>query len=830
MAASFTRTLTQAARSLRKSPAFAATTVGTIALGIGATTAIFSVLHTVLLRRLPYADPGRLVLVQSDMVSRHVLDFPMPPGDFADLKEQGTLFQDVAAVATFQGPLVGDGGEPEQVNVAPATTNLFSLLGARTVLGRGFLESDGTPLPPPPNLPAGAAAAPAPAPPPATAVLSYAFWQRRYGGDRNIIGRTIQLAGGPAEVVGVLEPGFELLFPPRLNVVTRPDVFVALRIDFASASRINVFLRFVGRLQPGVTVAQAQSQVDGIVRDLRQRFPIKETAGVRWRVEPMQDYLVADVKASIFALMGAVAFVLLIACANVGNLMLVRASVRQHELSVRAALGASRGELIRQTFGESVVVAGVGAVLGVGLAFVGLAVLRAIAPPSLPRIDVVQIDPAVLGFTALAAAASAALFGLVPAVRASRPDAASALRAAGRTAGLAGGRRLRNAVVVVEVALSFVLLVGTGLMIRSFVALNRVNPGFDPAGVLTFVLQPTARNNPDQRAALARDVRERLASLPGVTAVSAATPLPLSGAQANARWGTDEAAADPAKFQQADIHVVLPGYFAAMRTRLLEGRTFTEADNAPDRNVVIIDQLLARQAFPRQSAVGQRLLVRARGDQPEWLNVIGVVEHERHASLARPGPVGMFLADGYFGHGVANTWIIRTNRDPAGLSSAARRALHEAAPTAVVAQVQPYAALLETAMAPTRFALLLIGVFGGIAAVLAAVGLYGVLSTAVRQRTAEIGIRMTFGAQRANIFQLILGQGLRLGVVGIVCGLAAAFFLTPVLGSLLVGVRPTDPVTYAGIAAFFVAVAAVACVAPARRAAGLDPNAALREE
>ena len=528
--------------------------------------------------------------------------------------------------------------------------------------------------------------------------------------------------------------------------------------------------------------------------------------------------------------MGAVAFVLLIACANVGNLMLVRASARERELAVRSALGASRGELIRQSFGESVLVAGAGAVLGVGLAFAGLAVLRSIAPPSLPRVDLVRIDLRVLGFTALAALASAVLFGLVPALRASRPDAAAALRSAGRTAALAGGRALRNTVVVAEMTLNFVLLVGAGLMIRSFVALNRVDPGFDPAGALTFVVQPTGRNNPDQRAALERDLHDRLAALPGVTAVSAATPLPLSGVQANARWGTEEAAADPAKFRQADTHIVLPGYFATMHTRLLEGRVFTDADNAPDRTVVIVDQLLARQAFPGRSAVGQRLLVRARGDQPEWLDVIGVVQHERHQSLAQPGPVGMFLTDGYAGHGVANTWILRTSGDPARLAAAARRAVHEVAPSAVVAQLQPYAALVDDATAPTRFALLLIGVFGAIAALLAAVGLYGVLSTAVRQRTAEIGIRMTFGAQRANIFQLILGYGLRLSSLGIVCGLAGAFFLTPVLRSLLVGVTPTDPVTYAGIALFFSAVATVACAAPARRAAGLDPNAALREE
>jgi predicted permease len=829
MSDSSVRQLRQAVRSLRKTPAFTLTAVGTIALGIGATTAIFSVLNTVLLRPLPYANAGRLVLIQSDMVARNVLDFPMPPGDFADLKEQGTLFQDVAAVATARVPLTGDGSTPEQITIAPATTGLFSVLGARTVLGRGFVEADGTPPPPPPNAPPGAAPA-GPPPLPGMAVLSYGFWQRRYGGDRRVIGRTIQVGGGPAEIVGVLEPGFELLFPPRLNVDPRPDVFLAARIDFTRASRINVFFRFLGRLKPGVTVPQAQAQVNGIVRDLRQRFPIKETAGVHWRVEPMHEYLVADVRTGIIALMGAVAFVLLIACANVGNLMLVRASARERELAVRSALGAGRGELMRQTFGESVVIAGAGAVLGVGLALAGLVVLRAIAPPTLPRVDLVQIDLRVLGFTALAALASAVLFGLVPALRASRPDAAAALRAAGRTGGLAGGRTLRNAVVVAEVALSFVLLVGAGLMIRSFVALHRVDLGFDPGGVLTFVVQPTGLNTPDQRAAFNRDLHERLSALPGVRAVTASIPLPLSGGQFDARWGSEEAAADPAKFQQADVYGVLPGYFEAMHTRLLEGRTFTDADNAPDRTVVIIDRVLAAKAFPGQSAVGQRLYVRSRANDPEWVDVIGVVEHERRESLAAPGPEAMFFANGYFNHAAANTWLVRTDGDPVALAPAVRRAVSEYAPSAVVARVQPFNAVVDKAMAPTRFALLLIGVFGAVAAVLAAVGLYGVLSTAVRQRTAEIGIRMTFGAQRGSIFQLILRHGLTLSTIGVACGFAAALLLTPVLSSLLVGVTATDPLTYLGIALFFTVVAMGSCLAPARRAAALDPNVALREE
>ena len=827
MAQPFSRDLAFAARTLRKSPAFAATAMITIALGIGATTAIFSVVNAVLLRPLPYSDAGRLVYIQGDLTARNLNDFPMAPGDFPDLREQGTMFETVAALSTFRGTFGDDQGAPERIRLAQVTPNVFPLLGARAILGRGFIEADGTPLPPPPQTPPGAQAAP---PPPALAVLSHAFWQRRFGGDQQVLGKIVRVGGGTAEIIGVLEPDFELLYPPDQGVERRPDMYFALRIDFAQASRINVFLRVLGRLKPGVHVAQAQSQVDGIVGDLRRRFPIKEAAGLRWRVEPMHQYLVAQVKPGVLALMGAVLFVLLIACANVANLLLVRAAARERELVVRAALGATRRDLVQEMLAESVLVAGGGAVLGIGLALAGIVVLRAIAPVTLPRVDLVSIDLAVLAFTLVAALGSAVTFGLIPALRASGLDAGAALRSSNRTGGLAGGRRLRNAVVVAEVALSFVLLVGSGLMIRSFVALQRTDPGFDPEGVLTFVAQPVAIPQADARAAWIRELRSRLAALPGVTAVSGANPLPLDGATANARWGTAEAQADPSKFQQCNVHSVQPGYFAAMRTRLIEGRVFDEADNAPDRPVIVIDRVMARKAFGDRPAVGQRLFVRARSNEPEWLDVIGVVEQQRHASLAFEGREAIFVTDGFFGHGGANRWIVRTAGDPNGLAAAVRGEVARFSPASPVADLQPYNAFVAQATASTRFALVLIGVFAGIAAVLAAVGLYGVLSTAVKQRTAEIGIRMTFGAAPGSIFGLVIGQGLKLSALGIAGGIVAGLVLTRLMRSLLVGVQPTDPVTFAAIALVFVVVAAVACWVPARRAAALDPNVALREE
>jgi putative ABC transport system permease protein len=829
------RDLLFAARTLRKHPTFSIIAMGTVALGIGACTAIFSVVQAVLLRPLPYADPGRLVTVWQDMRNRNVVDFPFPPGDFHDLREQGTLFEGFAGVTTGRGSITGTEGPPEQVRNATITPNAFRLLGVPVVLGRDFTDADGTPLPPPPPAAPGAApvAAPAnlPPPPPGIAILSHEFWQRRFGGDRGVVGRMIEVNGGPRLVVGVLGPGFELLFPPGTNVEPTPDIFTAMRVDFETGSRVNVFLRIVGRLKPGVTLAQARSQVDALATELRKRFPIKETAGVYIRLEPMRDDLVADVRPSILALMGAVLFVLLIACANVANLLLVRASARERELAVRAALGGSRWRLVRQMLTESLVIAAGGAALGLLLAQYSVDLLIALGPRNLPRLRHVGLDPTVLGFTALAALVSAVVFGVLPALRASRADVMETLRTSGRSGGLAGGRRLREAVVIVEVALAFVLLIGAGLMVRSFVALHRSSPGYDPQNVLTFSVQLFGPRyaEPEARATFQRQLRDRLSALPGVQAVSAATPLPLDGGTSSLRWGTEAALTDPTAFQQATAHFVLPGYFEAMRAPLLDGRTFTEEDNAQGPRRVVVDRVLAEKAFPGKRAVGQRILTRINTDQPEWFEIIGVVAHQRHATFARDGREAIFFADGLVGHGAAGRWLVRTAGDPAALSAAVRAQVAEVDARLVIAEVQPMGEFVARATAQTRFALTLISLFAAVAAVLAAVGLYGVLSSAVRQRTMEIGVRMAFGAPRAGVFQLVIGQGLLLSVVGVVLGALAAVVVTRAIASLLVGVTPTDPATFVGTAALFVGVSSLACWLPARRAAGLDPMEALRE-
>lgn len=827
-------------RTLRKSPVFALTAAITLALGIGASAAIFSVTDAVLLRPLPYPEADRLVLACSDMTRRHVRDFPFSNADFIDLKNGSKrFFEDFAAINTGRGVVPREDGTSEQVVFAGITTNFLHLVGARILVGRDFADSDGVPQPPPaPGAAQNAAGQnPAAAPPvpqlPTFAILSYSYWQRRYGGDTSIVGHGLLRAGNISlQIVGVLAPGFQLFFPPNLNIEPSPDIWVANRLAYDAANRLNVSLQPVGRLKPGVELAQAQSEVDAVAAEERHEVPILQTAGYNIRLEPMKAYLVTEVRPAILALMGAVVFLLLIACSNVANLLLVRASLRERELAVRTALGGSRWRLVRQMLAEALLLSGFGTLLGVGLAWAGVRELLAIAPANLPRLESITINPMVVVFAALAGLLSTVLFGTAPALRASRPDVVKALRASARTGGLSGGGLLRSAVVVAEVALCFVLLIGSGLMIRSFLALVRIDPGYDPKGLLTFNVLGgfQGRPQPDQRAALMRELRDKFRGLPGVESVGSSAPFPLSGGFAPIRWGLEPALADPSKFQAADLQIVTPGYFETLRTPLLWGRTFTDADNAPERKIVIVDRTLAAKAFPNESAVGKRILIRVNTPQPEWVEIIGVVGHQRDTSLAESGREQVYVTDGFIGHGVAQIWALRTAGDPASLTGPVRAAVAQIDPRLLITEMQPMQDLVVKSEAPTRFSLLLIGVFAVIAALLAAVGLYGVLSTVVRQRTAEIGVRLALGAVPGNIFKLVVGQGLRLSAAGVMIGLVAALAATRVMTSMLVNIKATDPATYFLMAALFFAIAVLASWLPARRAAGLHPSVALREE
>jgi putative ABC transport system permease protein len=816
-----TKDFAHAARLLRKNPVFAATAVITIALGIGASAAIFSVANAVLFSPLPYTNPDNLVLACSDMTRRGVRDFPFSNADFLDLRNGAkSSFEDMAGVFSGRGVLPSEDGSLEQVRFAIITTNFFRLLGRKVVLGRDFEEADGIPQD---------AAAPGPPTPP-TVILSYEYWQRRFGGNRAIIGMRLPPAGQGSLVVGVLEPRTQLLLPPDMNQELMPDIWRANRLSYDAANRNLVSMQVVARLKPGVSLQGAQSQADRVSAESRRNFIIHATSGWTIRIEPMQQYLVDRVRPTILTLLGAVIFLLLIACANVANLLLVRASLRERELAVRTAMGASRWRLVRQMFAEALLLAGLGATIGIGLAWQGIGELRAIAPANLPRLDAVAIDWRVIFFAALAALAAAAIFGLGPAFRASRADAIQVLRAGGRTAGLGGGL-LRSGVVVAEVALSFVLLVGSGLMIRSFMALQRIDPGFDSHGLLTFNLAANrAAQMPQARAAFLRQIAENLRSLPGIESVTASSNLPLTGGFSPIRWGTAAALADPGKFQAVDFQVVLPGYFETMRTPLLAGRTFTDADNVPGRNLVVVDQQLAAKAFPMESAIGKRILIRLQTPEPQWVEIIGVVAHQRATSLAEAGREQVYFIDAYSDAGRVGQWALRTSADPAAYARAAREAVGKVDPHALFTEVYPMDHYLVESQAGTRFSLLLIGVFATIAVLLAAVGLYGVLATLVRQRTAEIGVRVALGAAPGSILSLVVGHGFRLAATGVAVGLAAALILTRAIRSLLVGVTATDPLTFAAMIALFLLIAALASWIPGRRAAGMDPSAALRGE
>src|ERR1041385_456963 len=728
-------------RTLRKSPIFTITVVVTIALAIGASTAIFSVTNGVLLRKLPYKDPERLVLACNDLQKRNVKDFPLSNVDFLDLKNgANSSFEDFAAVNTGRITLPGLDGTPERVRVAGVSTNFFQMMGASMIAGRDFQPSDGTPEPPQPAAPAGnGPAANAQPQLPPMAILSYEYFQQRFGGDRSIVGKGLPVSaafGPPPTVVDVLAPGFELLFPPSVNVEQFPSVWLAARIPYDVANRNNVQWRVIGRLRPGVSMVQAQAEAEAIAQKIREENTIAKTAGQYFRLVPMKQHLVDEVKPTILALMGAVIFLLLIACANVANLMLVRASSRERELAVRAALGASSWQLVRQTLAEAIVIAGLGTLIGVGLAYLGIRQLLYIAPENLPRLNAIGIDVQVLAFSVSAGLLSAVIFGVIPAFRTAKPNLMETLRAAGRSGAL-GAAGLRNVVVVVEVALAFVLLIGSGLMFRTFLNIQRVNLGFNPRGLLTFQLLGNVGNTPQERDTYKRQLRDQLGAIPGVHAVTASFPLPLAGGFSPVRWGGQEAQNDPSKFQAADLQVVLPGYFEAMGMTMLGGRTFTQEDNTPDRTVLIVDQALAAKAFPNESAVRKRILFRVRANQAEWGEIVGVVAHQRNTSLIEPGREQLYVTDGYVNHVAASWWALRTDGDPTAIAGTVRDVVRKAGKETFINQMEPMDTLVVQAQAQTRFSLLLIAVFATVAVLLAGGGLYRVLPR-TEENTSEL--------------------------------------------------------------------------------------------
>ena len=818
----FLRDLRFAIRSLLRVPGFTVIAIGTIAIGIGANTAIFSVVQAVLLRPLLYESPDRLVVIWANLTSRNQPKFPMSPPDLRDFREQATQFEGFGGAVTFTQTLTGGAGDPEVVDVAGVTANLLDVLGVRPLLGRGFEPSDEEPIAP--NTDAAAI-------PPASVILSYELWQRRFGGDDQIVGSTVEVNNNAAVIVGVMHPGVGLHFGTG-NLTQHVDMWTTPRIDVAAwPARRNVIWAVVGRMKPGVSVAQAQAEMDGFTARFREDASLRETAGWRADVYGMLDELTADIRPVILALFGAVAFVLLIACANVSNLFLVRASSREREFAIRTALGGSRVHVIRQLLIESGVLALAGGGLGLALAVVGNRILLAMRPASLPRMDTVSIDLSVLAFTAGASIFAALLFGLFPAIQVSKPRLTDSLKDRGRSSSLSRQRLFRNGIIVAEVALSLVLMIGAGLMIRSFMALQQVEPGYDPENVLTFNIALPGNRYPDPEKRIFFDTFEaQLLALPGVTSVSAASTVPLQNNVFTGRYGPLEAATDESLYGQAAYRAIRPGYFRTMRTNLIEGRLFSAADFADSTPVVVVDEVLAALIAPNRSAVGERLLIRITTLDPQEVEVIGVVEHQRGPSLARDGQEGIYVTNLYAGTFGGLAYAVRTTADAQGLVRQIRSEVDALDPMLPLSDVRTMEARVDEAMTETRFAMALIGAFGFMALALASIGIYGVLSHTVRQRVGEIGVRMALGAQAGNILKLVIRQGLTLTGVGLVAGLVASVWATQLMQSLLVDVPTTDVTTYVAMALVFVVVAVVASWLPARRATRIDPVVALREE
>jgi predicted permease len=821
--------LRMALKSLSRSPGLFATAVLLLALGIGATTALFSVVQGVLLAPLPYHEPDRLVRIWSELAARNVDYFPESPTVLEEFRSQATQFEDIAGVTTGNGTVRRPGGEPRQVQNANATWNFLAVLGVRPILGREFAAEDGafsaTDVPAGAQFPANAFAIPR------VAMISHGLWQTEFAGRADAIGQFLELDGASVEVIGVLPPGLRLHMGSAAGVAPDVDIWLPLRVDFATAPRNNVFLHLVARLRPGVTVGQGRAEIEAVAERMYDAYPIMRSAGARVWLMPYGDEMVADVRGTIWALLGAAAFVLLIACANVANLLLVRAAGRARELAVRVALGAGRARLVRQMLLESAVLAALGAVGGLLLAGGILALVLDAAPANVARLDAVGINLSVLVFACGTAFLTTLLAGLVPALEASRFAVAGALRDRSG-GGLTGGNGLRRALVAGEIALSFVLLVGAGLMLRSFIELQQTEPGFDAAGVLTFQVNLPVRRYPDfeQRRQFYYAFQERLAALPGVTDVAAATPLPLTGQGFNGRYATAQPTGEDTAYRQANYRLILPGYFETMRTPLLAGRHLTRDDEINERPVAIVDDVLAKISWPDEDPIGKQVWVRLNAPEPVPLEVVGVIRRQLQENLHEAPRETIYFTAGSGGQFGVNAWVLRSSVAPDALLPLVRRELAALDADLPLVQVQPMQTFVTAAMARTRFALQLIGAFGVTALLIASVGLYAAIHFLVRQRRAEIGVRMSFGARPKDIFRQFLRHGMGLAAVGIGIGLIGAFALSRTLSGLLVNVAPTDPATFGMIAIVFFVVALAASAIPAMRAARVDPMTVLRDE
>jgi putative ABC transport system permease protein len=810
--------LRYAVRALRRTPGFTLAAVVTLALGIGATTTIFTVVNGVLLRPLAYPNADRIANIWNDFgVGAQSLP-AVSPLDFRDYQRRSRTFEMFAAASA--GPVVGLRGnltgqaEPERVDIATVTANFLPLFGVTPAYGRGFLPEE--------EVPNG----------PHVVILSDRLWRRRYGADPSIVGRPIQVDGVAYTVVGILPPAFRLALPSEAFLLTDAELWTPLQYDYGHAPPRNyTFFTVFGRLRPGVTFAQAQAEMDGIALQFRKEFPEHAGTQVRIRAVPLQQDVVKHARPALLVLLGAVGLVLAIACANVAHLLLVRATVREGEFALRTALGASRGAVMRQLLAESAVLAAAGGALGLGITTVALGVLRALHPTGLPRLGDITVDGRVLAFTALTCGATTLLFGLAPALQAAGRDLQPSLQGASRSGTGASRHRIRALLILGEVALSVVLLVGAGLLVRSFLALQDVRPGFDAQDVLTFELALPASRYADgaARRVFVRELERRLGELPGVKQVGFIAKLPLTGSGPLSPYAYDEATARNWESVTADGRQVSPEYFGAMGTRLLAGRTFSWDDAVGKPPVIVIDETLARQAWPGRSAVGQQLQLGPTGDPNNMAEVVGVVEHERMLDLSRVVRPLIFYSMGQQTPPVVDV-VLETRVAPASVSGAATAAVHAMDKDLAVTQMAPMSNYVSEGLAQARFNLLLMSTLGGIALLLAAVGIFGVIAYTVTQRTREFGIRLALGEDPRRTRLDVVTRGMRLVGPSILLGLGGSLLLTRFMGGLLYETSPHDPLTLSGIALLLTAVALAACYLPARRATAVDPAIALRSE
>lgn len=790
-------------RSLLKRPGFTAIALIALALGIGANTAIFSLVNAVVLQPLPYPEPDQLVWAWGN-IRNGGNRASVAPLDFLDFRSQNKTFEQFAASGTMPGSrnLTGS-GEPERLLVSLVTGNYFDTFGVRPALGRGFSLQNEKPGHD------------------QVTVLSHAFWQKRFGGDAGILNKTLVLDGKACEVIGVM--------PEDVVLPQEADLWVPMNFDVdpEMKQRKAHFLRPIGRLKKGVTLAQAQADTDVIAAQLEQQFPDTNT-GWNLRLVPLRDQLVGGSETTIFILFGAVGLVLLIACANVANLLMVRAAARQKEIALRTALGASRFRIARQMITESLLLAIIGGALGTLLATWGVKLLVSLSEGSIPRTANVKIDAVVLAFTFLISLATGLLFGLAPAMRTVKVNLIDSLKDGLRGSGEGALRnRTRSLLVVFESAIAVMLLIGAGLLVRSLIALQNVDPGFDPDNVLTLRIDLPRQNygTPDKTANFYGQLEKRVAGLPGVEAVGLITELPMSG-QLNDMPFTIEGRPVAAISQGfgADFRLVNQNYFSTFRIPLLRGRNFTEQEVRQSDKVLLVSQSLVDQIFPNEEPLGKRLVMAMSGVPYE---IIGIVGDIRHRSLAGPALPAMYMPSLQAGR---MNLVIRTQVDPLSIVSSVRKEVQALDPNQPIAAVRTMNDWVARSVSAPRYRTTLLALFAALAMILAATGIYGVMSYSVAQRTHEIGVRMALGARRFDVLKLVVRQGMLLALIGVVIGLGGAFALTRVMSTLLFGITEKDPLTFGVVAALLIVVAFLACFVPARRATKVDPLIALRYE